>query len=92
MVAQWLESFRRFPPRQKPASFNRDAVMEKLMSGSARQHELRLVSAELGYHEHGIHEVTGANPVTSTNLLPIQPSARLAIGSRAPRVRRRRRP
>ena len=30
VVAQWLESFKEFPPRQKPASFNVDAVVQKL--------------------------------------------------------------
>jgi len=30
VVAQWLASFREFPPRQKPASFNIDQVMEQL--------------------------------------------------------------
>jgi arylsulfatase len=29
-VAQWLESFKEFPPRQKPASFSIDEVMQKL--------------------------------------------------------------
>ena len=29
-AAQWLQSFEEFPIRQKPASFNLDAVMEKL--------------------------------------------------------------
>ncbi len=29
-VAQWLSSFRDFPPRQKPASFSLDRVMEKM--------------------------------------------------------------
>jgi arylsulfatase A-like enzyme len=29
-VAQWLQSFREFPIRQRPASFNLDDVMEKL--------------------------------------------------------------
>jgi arylsulfatase A-like enzyme len=29
-VAQWLESFKDFPPRQKPASFNLDDVMDKM--------------------------------------------------------------
>jgi arylsulfatase len=29
-VAQWLSSFREFPPRQKPASFSLDQVMETL--------------------------------------------------------------
>ena len=27
-VAQWLQSFREYPPRQKPGSFNLDKVME----------------------------------------------------------------
>jgi arylsulfatase len=30
VVAQWLESFKEFPIRQKPASFNLDEVMQKL--------------------------------------------------------------
>jgi arylsulfatase A-like enzyme len=30
VVAQWLETFKQFPPRQKPASFNLDEVMAKL--------------------------------------------------------------
>jgi arylsulfatase len=29
-VAQWLQSFREFPPRQKPGSFNLDHVMEEV--------------------------------------------------------------
>ena len=32
-VAELLQSFRRFPPRQKPASFNLDHVMETLQQG-----------------------------------------------------------
>ena len=37
-VAQWLQSFRDFPPRQKPGSFNLDRVMESIMApqGSGR--------------------------------------------------------
>jgi arylsulfatase len=31
IVQEWLESFRQFPPRQKPASFTIDQVVEKLM-------------------------------------------------------------
>ena len=31
-VAQWLQSFQDFPPRQKPGSFNLDRVMEKMIS------------------------------------------------------------
>jgi hypothetical protein len=30
VVGKWLESFKEYPIRQKPASFNLDAVMEKL--------------------------------------------------------------
>ena len=30
-VAQWLQSFKEFPPRQKPGSFNLDRVMEQVM-------------------------------------------------------------
>jgi arylsulfatase len=33
-VGQWLQSFREFPPRQKPGTFNLDNVMEAVMSGS----------------------------------------------------------
>jgi arylsulfatase A-like enzyme len=33
-VGQWLQSFREFPPRQKPGSFNLDNVMEAVTSGS----------------------------------------------------------
>lgn len=33
-VARWLQSFREFPPRQKPGSFNLDRVMEAVMSSS----------------------------------------------------------
>jgi len=30
-VAKWLQTFREFPPRQVPASFSLDRVMEQLM-------------------------------------------------------------
>ena len=30
LVAEWLSSFKEFPPRQKPASFNLDSVMDKM--------------------------------------------------------------
>ena len=33
-VGQWLQSFREFPPRQKPGSFNLDRVMEAVTAGS----------------------------------------------------------
>jgi arylsulfatase A-like enzyme len=32
LVARWLETFKEFPIRQKPASFNLDEVMQKLSS------------------------------------------------------------
>ncbi len=35
-VAQWLSSFRDFPPRQRPASFSLDQVMQKLQEGGGR--------------------------------------------------------
>ncbi|NQW49355.1 MAG: hypothetical protein HQ464_16465 [Planctomycetes bacterium] len=31
-IAKWLQSFRDFPPRQKPGSFNLDRVMEAVTS------------------------------------------------------------
>jgi arylsulfatase A-like enzyme len=34
-VGQWLQSFREFPPRQKPGSFNLDRVMEALTAPAA---------------------------------------------------------
>ena len=36
-VGQWLQSFREFPPRQKPGSFNLDNVMEELTSRPGSQ-------------------------------------------------------
>jgi len=33
-VGKWLQSFKEFPPRQKPGSFNLDRVMEAVMSTS----------------------------------------------------------
>ncbi len=33
-VAKWLSSFKEFPPRQKPASFSIDQVMQKLQEGA----------------------------------------------------------
>jgi len=33
-VAQWLQSFQDFPPRQKPGSFNLSRVMEAVTAGS----------------------------------------------------------
>ena len=33
-VGNWLQSFREFPPRQKPGSFNLDRVMEAVTKGA----------------------------------------------------------
>jgi hypothetical protein len=30
IASKWLESFKEYPPRQKPASFSLSAVMEKM--------------------------------------------------------------
>lgn len=35
-VARWLQSFREFPPRQEPASFSLDRVMETLITAGPR--------------------------------------------------------
>jgi len=37
IVGEWLQSFREFPPRQKPGSFNLDRVMEAVMSNAGKQ-------------------------------------------------------
>jgi hypothetical protein len=37
-VGQWLQSFKEFPPSQKPASFSIDQVMEKLTEGVGGTH------------------------------------------------------
>jgi len=34
-VGQWLQSFREFPPRRKPGSFNLDRVMEAVTRGAS---------------------------------------------------------
>ena len=36
-VGQWLQSFREFPPRQKPGSFNLDRVMEAVHAAARKQ-------------------------------------------------------
>ena len=36
-IGQWLQSFKEFPPRQKPGSFNLDNVMEELTSRPGSQ-------------------------------------------------------
>ena len=37
-VARWIQSFREFPPSQKPASFSIDQVMEKLSAAGQKNH------------------------------------------------------
>jgi arylsulfatase len=37
VVAKWLDSFKEFPPRQKPASFNLDEVMAKMETAHSGQ-------------------------------------------------------
>jgi arylsulfatase A-like enzyme len=37
-IAQWLQSFREFPPRQKPGSFSLDRVMEAVISTGGGGH------------------------------------------------------
>ena len=32
-VGKWMQSFREFPPRQKPGSFSLDRVMGKMTQG-----------------------------------------------------------
>ena len=34
LVAQQIEDFEKFPPRQKPASFNLDAVLRQITEAS----------------------------------------------------------
>ena len=41
VVAKWLESFKEFPIRQKPASFNFDEVMRKLSENRELMTEYR---------------------------------------------------
>ncbi len=36
-VGQWLQSFKEFPPRQKPGSFNLETVMKSVMSNAGKQ-------------------------------------------------------
>ena len=45
-AAQWLDSFKEFPIRQKPASFNLDRVIEKLMPsvlGATKKSQITVV-------------------------------------------------
>jgi len=37
IAAKWLESFKDFPPRQKPASFSLNEVMAKMETASPNQ-------------------------------------------------------
>jgi len=35
-IGQWLQSFREFPPRQKPGSFNLDRVMDAMTANAGK--------------------------------------------------------
>jgi len=37
IVGKWLQSFKEFPPRAKPASFSLDAVMDKISTANPSQ-------------------------------------------------------
>ena len=39
-IGEWLQSFRDFPPRQKPGSFNLDRVMESITKGAGDKYRL----------------------------------------------------
>jgi hypothetical protein len=36
LAAQWLQTFREFPPRMKPGSFNLDRVMEEVQKPAGK--------------------------------------------------------
>jgi arylsulfatase len=38
-VGQWLQSFKEFPPRQTPASFNLNEVMQKISAAAANAND-----------------------------------------------------
>ena len=38
IVGAQIEAFAKFPPRQKPTSFNRDAVMRQLEEATSSKH------------------------------------------------------
>ena len=59
-VGQWLQSFREFPPRQKPGSFNLDRVMEAVTSTA------RSSSRSSAVHHRAAPSGTGCGPVRST--------------------------
>jgi arylsulfatase len=56
LVAQWLETFKEFPPRQKPASFSVDDVMKNLGQPAP--------PASIGSPGKGTSEEKGAKPQT----------------------------
>ena len=36
IASRWISSFKEFPPRQKPASFNLDEVMDKMTRATSQ--------------------------------------------------------
>ena len=57
-VGQWLQSFREFPPRQKPGSFNLDRVMEAVEQAGPQLTVLRILRG-------AVPPVSGAAPCLS---------------------------
>jgi hypothetical protein len=58
-VGDWLASFKDFPPRQKPASFSLDQVMDQLMSARSNQAErASLGSAPARVHVQGVKKMS----------------------------------
>ena len=55
-VAQWLQSFRDFPPRQKPGSFNLDRVMEAVTASAKNQ----ITRTMRGSVSHSTSVISGA--------------------------------
>ncbi len=45
VVSKQIDSFAAFPPRQKPASFNLDAVLRKLPGGEQQRQSLTVAKA-----------------------------------------------
>ena len=81
-VGQWLQSFKEFPPRQKPGSFNLDRVMEAVTAGSraavaadlpSRARRKRLPSLVGARHD----VVPGANKIVGVGTHLRQAHARL---------------
>ena len=60
-VGQWLQSFREFPPRQKPGSFNLDQVMAR-KAGDLRLAEIDFIDDKAG-KPVAINKFIGRRPI-----------------------------